>query len=86
MSGNFDGGNARWNGDPVYWDTNPDGSINIFPGGMPGNRSSADNHDKIILEGATVEKLGFGDQIEGGRVTFKRVDGTIVINERGFNY
>lgn len=86
MSREYDQGTATWEGQSVYWDKNSDGSINIFTGGMPSSRSSQDYHDKIILEGADLQNHGFGYRIEGGRVTFKRVNGTIVINERGSNY
>lgn len=86
MSWDYDGGSATWEGQTVYWDKNSDGSINVFTDGMPSHRSGIDNHDKIILEGATLQNLGFGYRIEGGRVTFKRENGVILINERDHRY
>lgn len=44
----YEGGNGFIGGQPMYWDMNPDGTTNIFPGGMPGGQP----HDHIVVNDA----------------------------------
>lgn len=45
MSREHDSGNGFYGGRPASWDTNEDGTTNIFPGGVPG----AAPHDHIVI-------------------------------------
>lgn len=74
---NGNGGNGQdsgWGdmgGRPVFWDTNPDGSVNIFPGGMPRGHHDQMPHEHIIINP------------DGGVEFWRLPDGTIVNNYRG---
>ena len=47
MSREYDSGNGYVNGHPASWDTNADGTTNIFPGGVPGSGP----HDHYVVNG-----------------------------------
>lgn len=77
----FDGGYAVWEGQRVYFDVYyKDGSLQVFPGGPPRGSHTVFPHDKIVIEGAQFD----GTSITGGRVTYKRIDNKVLIDERGY--
>lgn len=56
----YDGGNGLIGGQPMYWDTNSDGTTNIFPGGMPGVQP----HDHIVVnQDGGVEYMRSGGEV-----------------------
>lgn len=58
-----DAGNGFYGGKPAYWDTNSDGSTNIFPGGMPRDHHSRMPHDHIVVnEDGGVEYMRIDDE------------------------
>lgn len=65
-----DAGNGFIDGQPMYWDTNDDGTTNIFPGGLPRGPHDQMPHDHIVVNG------------DGG-VEYMREGGEVVNDYRG---
>ena len=63
MSNEYDAGNGTVNGQPASWDTNQDGTVNVFPGGLPRGPHSQMPHDKMVVNGdGGVEYMREGGQ------------------------
>ena len=54
----------------MYYDTNPDGSTNVFPDGMPSDHHSRSPHDKMIVE-------------HDGTVSYNREGDDVITDDRG---
>lgn len=72
MSREYDAGNGQYGGQSAYWDTNADGSTNIFPGGMPSDHHSRSPHDHTIIN-------------QDGGVEYMREGGELINNYREYH-
>lgn len=61
MSGYQEAGNAYINGRPAYYDMNPDGTMNLFPGGMPDNTRPHDHY--VVNQDGGVEYMHENGQV-----------------------
>lgn len=66
-----DAGYGQIGNDSMYYDTNPDGSTNIFPDGQPRGQHTDFPHDKMIVE-------------KDGEVTYYREDGEPTMDSRNY--
>jgi hypothetical protein len=71
MSREYDSGNGYVDGKPATWDTNADGSTNIFPGSLPRDHHKNMPHDHIVVN-------------QDGGVEFMRENGEVVNDNRGY--
>ena len=69
---NYDGGYGTMGSQSVYYDSNEDGSTNVFPDGMPSERHTESEHDKLIVE-------------KDGEVTYFRENGETTMDSRNYH-